>query len=735
MSSFYDRLAPFIREYIYSNGWTDLRPVQVEACRVIFETNAHLLIAAGTASGKTEAAFLPVLTLLHEAPSETVGVLYVGPIKALINDQFDRLNDLLKDADIPVWAWHGDVTQSRKKKLLTKPQGILQITPESLESLLINKSADLNRLFGDLRFVIIDEVHAFIGSDRGDQILCQLSRLAKQTQNQPRRIGLSATLGDYELAEAWLRSGTSQSVITPQVQSGQRKIQLSLEHFYDPGLVVRAKGETKDAAFNPYHLHLFQQTQGRKCLIFANGRTATEDAIAALREIAHAKGFPDIYHVHHGSISAPLREAAEAAMRKPDTPAVTAATVTFEMGIDLGQLDRVIQLESPASVASFLQRLGRSGRRGGAAEMRFICAEDKPTGEESLPEQIPWQLLQCIAIIQLYLEEQWIEPTQPMKYPFSLLYHQTMSVLASSGELSPKALAQQVLTLPPFRSISQDEYKQLLRHLIEQDHLEKTVEGGLIIGLQGEKIARTFKFYAIFPDIEEYLVKQETAGQNSKIIGSIIVPPQEGDRFSLAGRIWEVFAVDSRKKVISVQPTKKLGNVSSWRGSAGNVHARVLQRMRQVLQEDTLYSYLQSGAADRLNAARKLVREAGIIGKAIVPLEEDVCCIFPWAGTIAFRTLERFLRFHCKEALGLKSIKARSPYFIIVRLGKCKLESLEYELRSIAQRKLSVDDLLDIEEVPKLQKYDEFVPMNLLQKSFVSDYLSLEALTATIQQW
>ncbi|KAM3098947.1 DEAD/DEAH box helicase [Phormidesmis sp. 146-12] len=729
MQSSYQRLAPFIQDYIYSNGWTDLRQSQIEACRVLFETDAHLLIAAGTASGKTEAAFLPILTLLYENPSQTVGALYISPIKALINDQFDRLNDLLKYADIPVWAWHGDVTQSRKKKLLTRPKGILQITPESLESLLINKNADLDRLFGDLRFVVIDEIHAFMGSDRGDQILCQLSRLAKRTQNQPRRIGLSATLGDYGLAEEWLRLGTTQSVITPDIQGGARNIQLSIEHFYDPGLVVRAKGETKDSAFNPYHLHLFNQSQGRKCLIFANGRTATEEAIAALREIAQAKGFPDIYHVHHGSISAPLREAAEAAMRKPDTPAVTAATVTFEMGIDLGQLDRVIQLESPSSVASFLQRLGRSGRRGGAAEMRFICAEDKPTGEESLPEQIPWQLLQAIAIIQLYLEEKWIEPLQSAKYPYSLLYHQTMSVLVSVGELSPGALAQQVLTLAPFRSISQDEYRQLLRHWIEIDHIQKTVEGGLIIGLAGEKIARNFKFYAIFPDVEEYIVKQET-----KTIGSIVVPPSEGDRFSLAGRIWEVLEVNSRKKIISVQPTKQTGTSSSWRGSAGDIHTRVLQRMRKVLQEDMQYSYLQAGAKDRLQAARQLARN-GLIQNPIVLLDEEICCIFPWAGTIAFRTLERFLRFHCKPALGIKSIKARSPYFLIVRLGKCKVESLEYEVKSLAERHLSSDDLLDPEEAPKLQKYDEFIPTNLLQKSFVSDYLRISELAQIIRQW
>src|SRR4028118_951384 len=228
----FDRLAPFIREYIYTHGWTELRQVQVEACRVIFDTDAHLLIAAGTASGKTEAAFLPALTLLHQNPSATIGVLYIGPIKALINDQFERLNDLLKEADIPVWAWHGDVSQSRKQKLLKNPKGVLQITPESLESFLINKNTELVRLLGDLRFIIIDEIHAFMGSERGCQVLCQLARLSRYTKNQPRRIGLSATLGDYSLAEEWLSSGTELPVITPEIKGGQRKVQLSLAHFF-----------------------------------------------------------------------------------------------------------------------------------------------------------------------------------------------------------------------------------------------------------------------------------------------------------------------------------------------------------------------------------------------------------------------------------------------------------------------------------------------------------------------
>jgi ATP-dependent Lhr-like helicase len=730
MSTPQARLAPFIQEYIYNHGWHDLRPIQVEACRVVFETDTHLLIAAGTASGKTEAAFLPVLTMLHESPSQGIGAMYIGPIKALINDQFERLNDLLQYAEIPVHMWHGDVTQTKKQRVLRQPHGILQITPESLESLLVNQHKELPRLFGQLQFVVIDEVHAFIGSDRGNQILCQLHRLAQLTQHEPRRIGLSATLGDYQMAEGWLKAGTRRSVTTPMLAGAQRRIHLSLEHFYDPGLVVRAQGDSRDEAFNPYHLHLFQQTREQKCLIFANGRTATEETVTALRDIAQAKGYPDIYHVHHGSIATELREVAEAAMRTPDQPAVTAATVTFEMGIDLGQLDRVIQLEAPASVASFLQRLGRSGRRSQASEMWFVCAEDKPGGHETLPEQIPWQLLQAIAIIQLYLEEKWIEPPPQMQYPYSLLYHQTMSTLASQGDVTAAELAQQVLTLPPFAAISQEDYRQLLRYWIALDHIESTAENTLILGLTGEKIVRNFKFYAIFPDSEEFQVKCD-----DRVIGSIMVPPLEGDRISLAGRVWQATEIDTRKRLVRVQPSRQPANSNAWRGTIGPIHNRVLQRMRQVLQEDTHYPYLQPQAQQRLQEARQLARQQGILTDPLTLLEPGYACVFPWLGSTAFRTLERFLRVYGKPALNIKGVKGRAPYFLVVSLGKCPLENLYHELKSLANRHLRLEELLAPDEVPQSQKYDQFILPQLLRQAFATDDLNWSELAQAAQKW
>jgi len=414
---------------------------------------------------------------------------------------------------------------------------------------------------------------------------------------------------------------------------------------------------------------------------------------------------------------------------RDSTPAVTAATVTLELGIDIGQLERVIQLDAPFSVASFLQRLGRTGRRGSPADMRFVCTEDEPLGEESLPERIPWQLLQCIAIIQLYLEERWIEPIQPLRYPFSLLYHQTMSILTAMGELSPTALAQQVLTLTPFAAVSQDNFRQLLRYLIDIDHIQQTENGGLIIGVTGERIVRNFRFYAVFSDNLEYVVRDE-----SKEIGSIAIPLPSGNQFSLAGRTWHVVDIDRKSKTIYVKESEGIAT-TSWRGGSVSIHSKILNRMRKVLLEDVEYPYLQKEAKIRLKAARQLARISGLERETILSLEDNTYCIFLWTGTVAYRTLERFLNLSVREYLDIRKITGISPYYLSVKLGKNTFQELYSQIVNFSTKELTEKDLVAIEEAPKLQKYDEFIPNNLLRQAFAIDYLNVTELRQIIQGW
>jgi len=723
------KLAPFIQEFIYTHGWTELRAVQVEACRVIFETDAHLLLATGTASGKTEAAFLPVLTILHDDPPKSVGVLYIGPTKALINDQFIRLNDLLKEAEIPVFHWHGDVPLSEKMKVLKNPQGVLQITPESLEALLMHRKTELQKLFGDLRFVIIDEVHVFMNSDRGRQILAQLGRLKAYHKKEPRRIGLSATLSDYTEVEEWLRSGTSRPVITPRISSGEQKIRLALEHFFLPKMEKSGQQPENGPAINPYYAYIFENTWKRKCLIFSNSKEEAESMLASLRQVAKAKNAPDFYHMHHGSIAAPLREMAEDAMRNPFLPAIVASTTTMELGIDIGPLERVIQIESPYSVSSFLQRLGRSGRRGNPQEMIMVFKEEEPLGHEILPQQFPWMMLQGIAIVQLYLEERWIEPLHLVRYPFSLLYHQTMAILASQGELRFPELAKRVLQLPPFVQIPVEDFMELIRHLIKIDHIEQTEEGGLIVGLKGEEVVRSFRFYAVFPDDDEYTVKER-----SEEIGSVAYPPPPGERFGLAGKTWEVLDVDIRRKIVFVRGVEGKA-LTSWPGPYGVIHTRIKQRMKQVLFEDLEYSYLQPKARARLKEARALAKMVGLEKNHILFLGGDTYAIFPWLGTRSFRTLTRVLKHVLASELGISNVEGEPSNYLIFKMGKGDCEALRQRLVALAREGVDPELLLGKNEAPVMQKFDQYVPASLLRKAFAHDHLDVEEFSLIVRNW
>ncbi|MBQ3400593.1 MAG: DEAD/DEAH box helicase, partial [Lachnospiraceae bacterium] len=319
----FERYAPFIQDYIYRSGWQSLRAVQNAAGDAIFGTNENVLLTASTASGKTEAAFFPILTLLNEEPSQTVGVLYIAPLKALINDQFGRLNELCEEEGIPVTRWHGDAALSRKRKLLKKPSGILQITPESLESLLINKHMEIPSLFGDLRFVVIDEIHSLLRADRGLQTFCLVERLCKLAGCSPRRIGLSATIGNPEEAGRFLAAGSGRNTVIPKFEGGKEVWRLGMEHFYntapqadeDKGEIdgVPPQEEATDSApkaADPGIGYIFEHTKGKKCLIFTNSREECETVCQSLRQYCEANHEPDRFLIHHGNLSASYRESA-----------------------------------------------------------------------------------------------------------------------------------------------------------------------------------------------------------------------------------------------------------------------------------------------------------------------------------------------------------------------------------------------------------------------------------------
>ncbi len=700
--SAFERYAPFIQEYIYQKKWTDLREVQVEACEAILDTDHHVIIASGTASGKTEAAFFPILTALQQKPSNSIGVMYIGPLKALINDQFERLSGLLEDSYIPVWPWHGDVSQTVKKRAMKEAQGILQITPESLEALHMRRPGDAVRLFSDLRFIVIDEIHALMGADRGLQVMCLISRLERLANCSPRRVGLSATLNDYSTALEFLSSGSQRKAVPVGIHSHKRTISLCAESF-----VLPKDNEKAQVVLNQYNKFIYDNSYNKKCLIFTNSRSGAEEVISNMKSLAIQNQHHDVFYVHHGSVSATLRHEAEMALRNQQGPTVAAATLTLELGIDIGDLDSTIQIGAPYSCASFVQRLGRSGRRTGKSQMMFVDLYEE--SNENPFDMLPWNLVRAIAIIQLYLEERWVEPFLLKPKPFSLLAHQTLSTIMTYGELTPADLAKKVLTLPAFLNVTQDEYRLLLRNMIAEDYLQRMESGGIISGIKGEQIANHHSFYAVFQDEQAYHVLSQTGE-----VGMLDNCPAVEEVFVLAGRSWMVQSIDEERKIIYVKIVKNK-RIPAWSGTAAEIHTKIVQRMRKVFEEDVMYPYLQPGASTILIKARQFVKETGLLNADIIPIDQHSFYMCPWIGTKELSTIKNIFLNGLKSELKIYSVNG-SRHYLQIYSGL----SLASFIEKIKQLEIDVhnpDLVLPVDLAPKVDKYDKMVPNMLLRKA------------------
>ena len=772
MSDVFSRFSPFIREYIYRHGWDELREVQIKAAEVIFDTDKNLLLTTPTASGKTEAAFFPILSELYENPPESFGVIYIAPLKSLINDQFSRMEELLDESTIPVYHWHGDVALSKKTKALKDPRGILQITPESLESMLINRSNDIPRLFSDLRYIIVDELHTLTGSDRGNQILCQLYRISRLIGFSPRRIGLSATVGDIASAAEWLSKGSGRETLCPFIPAGKLKWRLGAEHFYvsggglssgtgaeeensseeadttvspDKASLSAADVSDTDKSILPSDLNsdrsvnkdgkkaqkttpvyvdkgynfIYDSVKNKKSLVFSNSREETEYITATLRQIAKKRKETDIFSIHHGNLSAAIREEAELDLKNDEIVNTTCATVTLELGIDIGRLERVVQSEAPNSVSSFLQRIGRSGRRGEPPEMMMVFREEEALPNTPLPDLIPWQLLQAIAIVQLYAEERFIEPPFFKRQPLSLCFHQTLSILKASGELTPKTLAGRVLSLPPFEHVSKEDYRELLVSMIKNGFIERTETGTLIVGLVGERLTSSFKFYAVFKDSEDFTVR---CGADE--IGTITTPPPVGDRFALAGHVWEVEEIDVRTRLVFVKSVGGKMKIS-WPGDFGEIHTKILKRMKKILLEDTVYPYLKENAKKRLAKAREVARKTGMLSSPITHIGGYTYALFPWVGTREFRTVRKIVA-SMGGKFKISSVDYMRCYYITFRMENGTKEELLSELKKkLFVEKPDLSALASSSDCPLFEKYDDFIPEALLTRAYAEDRLRI----------
>lgn len=699
MKDYFFRMPAFLQERIHAEGWESWRDVQQQSFEVLFDSDDHLLITAGTSSGKTEAAMFPVISSLYDDPPEGVGALYIGPTKALIDDQFMRLDRVLRDSKIAVTGWHGDIPMGDKERMRRNPEGILQITPESLQGVICDGPGLIMRMFSSLRFVIIDEVHAFMASDRGLQLLCELEMIERIAGCSPRRIGLSATLSNTSDAEAWLKAGTERRVVTVSSDPGQ-KGRIGLKYYRIPA------EESRKEEMLRYYKELFRLTDQYSCIVFTNSRGSAEKTASSLRKVSEREGSRNRVEVHHGSLSGQLRKIAEDVLKGGGTDTVV-ATSTLELGVDIGGLDRVVQVGAPYTCSSLMQRLGRTGRRGGRKEMIIIVLDDMK-GWSSSPPGMSINLVRAIAVADLAVGKGWTEPIRTNTLPFGLLYHQMMAYLKGADhDVVWSELRDAMLSLWVFRNVTPEEILELARHLLTIHHLERMEDGTLVIGLDAEPVANGRGFASVFEAAVEYEIRSKGVP-----IGSVQKKPKEGAVLCLAGRMWEIKAVgDGWADAVEVK--EEIGD-ARWESTPPEVDARVMQRMREILMSDEEFPWMDSASKAELEATRATFRAENYDGYVDV---QGGYLVFPWAGTRAFEGMRRAL----DNLDDVDVMMSASPIWLRISTDKTQ-GMVENGLKRIIGDS-DPEDFVLMEDIDSMGKYERYVPDGLRAREFAANRL------------
>ncbi|RMO86666.1 ATP-dependent helicase [Pseudomonas syringae pv. philadelphi] len=722
-SSAFEQLHPDVQQWVWSQGWTSLRDAQEWAIPALIEADRDVIIAASTAAGKTEAAFLPILTNLLNSADPPGAVLYISPLKALINDQWDRLTRLCERLEIPVVGWHGDVSASKKHKFLKSPSGILLITPESLEALFVNRGSALAGLFHNLRYIVIDELHAFIGSERGKQLQSLMHRVERVTNKKLPRVGLSATLGEMALAREFLRPGQTRRMDEIISRATGQDLQVQVRGYTmlplkklvaDKQTSITKDGDEEEDASGTKHAiaaHLYKVLRGSNNLIFPNSRDKVEWYADRLRRLCENDGLPNEFLPHHGSLSRDLREDTERALKAGTPPASAVCTTTLELGIDIGNIRAVAQIGPPPSVASLRQRLGRSGRREGEpAILRAYCQEKTLTPESDLSDQLRQNLVQTIAMIRLLIEK-WFEPPRANGLHASTLVQQCLSMIAQQGGVSATELWSSLVASGTFAAISKTDFTTFLKTLGEKKLIVQDSSGLLLPGEIGEKLVNHYEFYSAFTTDEEFRLVRD-----GKPLGSVPVsrPLTVGQRIIFGGRRWQVLDVDLEKKVIVVMPARG-GEPPVFDGLGARIHDRVRQEMRAVLAESDPCPFIDANAQALLGEARQAFHRLGLAEHHLTGSASS-SYLLTWAGDYTNDALCLLLNQSGVMCTGSG---------LVLEISASR-ESALAALSRIAELDANdVEPLLkDVKNLIR-EKWDWALPKSLLIKSFASSQLDI----------
>ncbi|MCW0371305.1 DEAD/DEAH box helicase [Xanthomonas sacchari] len=719
-SSAFSLLSPGIQRYLWAEQWEALRAVQEMAIPLILSADQDVIVAASTASGKTEAAFLPALTHLEQQSPPGL-IVYISPLKALINDQFGRLERLCEDLDIPVWPWHGDISSTSKQRFFKKPHGVVLITPESLEAMLCNRGTSVAGIFKHLAYFVVDELHAFIGSERGKQLQSLLHRIDTVIDRTVPRIGLSATLGDMQAAARFLRPKGETAIV--DAPSEDSELLLVVKGFEEPlppreaedGQKQKEKEKEKIAPLAVAQ-HLFQTLRGSNNLVFPNSRREVERYTHLLNKLCEGAGVPREFWPHHGSLSKEIRYDTEAALKQKDHPATAVCTNTLELGIDIGAVKSVAQIGTPPTVASLRQRMGRSGRRKGEpAILRGYVIEDALDSQADLQTRLRLDTIQTLAVVTL-LTERWYEPPVVKGAHLSTFIQQLLSVIAQYGGILP-AQAYQLLcgSQAPFDRVSKDAFMELLRHLGQQDILIQDGSGLLLHGPVGDRIVNHYSFYAAFTVDEEFRIV--AAG---KPLGTLPVSQMltTGQRILFGGRTWVIDQIDEAQKTIYVSATRS-GAPPLFSGGAGRVHTQVRQTMREIYRGSLTPSFVDACAQRFMDEGRASYQHYDLDNRLFLDRGSDIL-LLTWLGDAANEAIACLLN--------ARDFKAQSSRLgVEITRGPIALEGIEIALKAIAAEPApSIEALLASAKNLASQKWDALLSPRLLRVSYASSNLDLD---------
>ena len=670
-------------------GWTSLRPVQELAGEAMLD-GKNAVVLAPTAGGKTEASMFPTLSMLVDEPPLGVGALYIAPIKALLNNQAERLGTYTEMVGLRRFVWHGDTTSAARKKFRAEPTELLMTTPESLEVMLISPTVNIAALFGDLRVVIVDEVHAMAGSDRGAHLMSVLERIARHSRFDVQRVGLSATVGNPAAILTWLQGSSTRSgvIVDPPKQAARRE--LLVVHREDLASLAR------DAS---------RMAKGNKSLFFCQSRATTE----AVAELMRWNG--TTVFVHHSAVSKEERQLAEERFNH-GSDACIVCTSTLELGIDVGDLDRVLQAETPETVSSFLQRMGRTGRRPGqSANTTFFCETTEG-------------VLRAIALIEL-AKAGWVEDVPLNDRCWSVLVHQLFAMALASDGVPAEEVWSHVSRLPDFRGIRRAEFDRLVAWMIHDGGLVLT-SGRLVLGPKAERRFGRRNFmdlYAVFSSPQSYTVLtvegQPLGTLNQGFVDRLV----EGtSSFLLGGRPWQVIFIRHDERQVRVDPAPA-GKEPTWGGFLPQfLGLEICQTVRAILRTEPGYPYLHEGAAEILRTQRDLFSD--VLDPAAGDLEVTPGELRWW--TFAGGRINATLRY-ALEAVGGDWKVVTDNLMVKVRGDGLDERTLRDAIEQLRDREFWENEKLWTEvasSLPnyRLSKFQAFMPP-WVEREIVSSYL------------